>query len=236
MTVQISGFPGIVGSLDCTYIPIRTPANKNKSDLVNHHQQTSLTLQGICDPDGAFLDIFTGPPSKVHDGKVFQLSFVRKRLPVLCTGDLHLVADDAFPLSDYVLTPYKSPNGLLSQAQANYNGIHQATREPTRLAFRSLKQRFRQLSRLDFHQMDTAAKFSLCCCVLHNLCVRAKDVLPAEEANVNIDDEIMELLYDDPIDEELTDPEEIQSRQLGEIKRDRICGDLWAKVGERIIP
>lgn len=222
----------MLGSVDSTYIPIRTPANRNKSDYVNHQLQISLTLQGICNPDGTFLDVFTGPPSRIHDAKVFRLSFIRGRLSSLCNnGQLHLVGDEAFPLSDYLMTPYKEPDGLLSQAQANYNAGLYAAHQPIRRAFRLLKQRFRQLSRLDFHQLDTAAKFTLSCCVLHNLCVNS--AFEGFEDDTDAEDS---LLYDDPPqDDDASSAEEIRNRQSGETKRNQICSDLWTKVGTTLL-
>ena len=220
-----------MGCIESTYIPIRTPANKNKSRYLNHQHQISITLQGICDPSGAFLDVFTGPPSKIHDARVYRLSFVYKRLPELCSGDLHLVGDEAYPLSDHLLTPYREQTG---QLYLNFNNSLQLSRQPVQEAFRNLKQRFRQLSRLDFHQVDTAAKFMISCCVLHNLCIFAND--PLLNSVGDIDDDSTNPLYAD-LCSELSDTfdlshEELQSRQLGEAKRDRISTDLWVKIGQ----
>ncbi|KZR97537.1 Uncharacterized protein APZ42_007530, partial [Daphnia magna] len=104
---QISGFPGVLGCIGSTYIPIRAPANKNKSSYVNHQQQISITLQGICDANGVFLDVFTGPPSRIQDASVYRLSFVYQRLPELCSGDVHLIGDETYPLFDHMLVPYQ---------------------------------------------------------------------------------------------------------------------------------
>lgn len=224
----------MLGCIESTYIPIRTPANKNKLRYLNHQQQISITLQGICDPSGAFLDVFTGPPSKIHDARVYRLSFVYKRLPELCSGDLHLIGDEAYPLSDHLLTPYRDQNGPL---YSNFNNSLQLSRQPVEEAFRHLKQRFRQLSRLDFHQVDTAAKFMISCCVLHNLCIFANDSLLDQVSVGEFDaDDAANHLYAD-LGSELSEtfelgPEELQSKQLGEVKRDRISTDLWIKVGQ----
>ncbi|KAK4030480.1 hypothetical protein OUZ56_023716 [Daphnia magna] len=99
----ISGFPGVLGCIGSTYIPFRAPANKNKSSYVNHQQQISITLQGICDANGVFLDVFTGPPSRIQDASVYRLSFVYQRLPELCSGDVHLIGDETYPLFDHML-------------------------------------------------------------------------------------------------------------------------------------
>lgn len=194
----------------------------------------SITLQGICNPHGVFLDVFTGPPSKIHDALVLRLSFVYQRLPELCSGDLHLVGDEAYPLSDHLLIPYRE-NDDWSQAHLNFNNSLQLARQPIQKAFQLLKQRFRKLSRLDFHQVDTTAKFMISCCVLHNLCTLAKDpIYQDDDQTEDFEDDPSNHLYDDLCSElsesiELN-PEELQSKQLGEIKRDRISTDLWGKI------
>lgn len=222
-----------MGCIHSTYIPIRAPANKNKFSYLNHQQQISITLQGISDPNGAFLDVFTGPPSKIHDARVYKLSFVYKRLPDLCSGDLHLVGGEAFPLSNHLLTPYREQNG---QSCINYNNSLHLSRQPVEKAIRLLKQRFRQLSRLDFHQVDTTAKFMISCCVLHNLCTSADDTLiddgdlqtdPFESETANHINAHLYSEFFEPIEQS---PEELQTQQMGELKRNRISTDLWTKL------
>ncbi|VEN56126.1 unnamed protein product [Callosobruchus maculatus] len=46
---KVAGFSGVLGCIDGPYIPIRTPARKLKSTYINRHDQTLITLQGICD-------------------------------------------------------------------------------------------------------------------------------------------------------------------------------------------
>lgn len=198
----------------------------------------SITLQGICDAKGVFLDVFTGPPSKIHDARVYRLSFIYQRLPELCSGDLHLIGDEAYPLSDHLLTPYREPN---DQICVNYNSSLQLSRQPVEKSFRLLKQRFKQLSRLDFHQVDTTTKFMISCCVLHNICAFNDDILleDTDVQNLQIDQydgSAISQLYNDLCFEgsepfELT-PEEMQSKQVGEIKRDRISAKFWVKYGQ----
>lgn len=138
-------------------------------------------------------------------------------------------------MSDFLLTPYNEPN-VLNEAQLNFNNHLRVSRQPVAKAFRLLKQRFRQLSRLDFHQVDTAAKFVISCCVLHNLCTAAGDPLYIEDDVFDgFEGETSSQLYAD-LCSELSEPlelnpDELQSKQLGEIKRDRISTDLLVKSG-----
>jgi len=73
--------PGVIGCIDGSSIPIRTPAHKIKSTYTNRHDIPSITLQAICDYKKRFIDVFTGAPGKIHDARVFALSDISKELP-----------------------------------------------------------------------------------------------------------------------------------------------------------
>ncbi|XP_066596552.1 putative nuclease HARBI1 [Prorops nasuta] len=181
---SINGFPGIIRCVDGTYIPIRTPAHKKKSTYINKHDMTSLTLQGICDANKIFLDVFTGPPSKVHDARIFKLSFISKILPNVCEDQFHLLGDAAYPLRKYLITPY-SDYGNLTIEQKQFNYKFSACRVKIENAFGLLKGRFRQLIRLDFCTVQRASKFIVACCYLHNLCIYNNDLLDyIDEVNI----------------------------------------------------
>ncbi|KAI4455632.1 hypothetical protein MML48_9g00001212 [Holotrichia oblita] len=124
---QVSGFPNVIGCVDGTYIIIRTPVHKIKSTYVNRHHQTALTLQGICDNKKRFIDVFTGPPSKNHDSRDFNLSFISKELPYLCGERVHLLGDSAYALAPYLMTPYRD-YGKLTLAEQSFNRTLSKTR------------------------------------------------------------------------------------------------------------
>ncbi|XP_025161621.1 putative nuclease HARBI1 isoform X3 [Harpegnathos saltator] len=172
---DICGFPGVLGCIDGTYIKIRMPAKKIKSTYVNRHDYPSLTLQAVCDVNKLFLDVFTGPPSKVHDARIFQLSFLSNEIQNI-SEDYHLLGDAAYPLKKYLLTQYRD-YGNLTATQRNYNPKLCTTRVKIENAFGLLKQRFRQLMQLDFLTVKRSANFIISCCVLHNLYIINNDYL-----------------------------------------------------------
>ncbi|XP_011699418.1 PREDICTED: putative nuclease HARBI1 [Wasmannia auropunctata] len=207
---QICGIDGIVGCIDGTYIPIRTPAKKIRHTYVNRHDETALTLQGICDAQKRFIDCFTGVSGKLHDARVYDISFVQEKVSAM--GDYyHIIGDLAYPISINLLTPY---NGQVTPVQANFNKHFCRARIKIENAFGLLKNRFRQLTRLDMWSVMLMAKFIIACCVLHNLCINENDTL-------------------DYLDyEELPFPTQQcvysnnRIRMLGQLKRDRIALDL----------
>ena len=46
-----NGFPGVIGSIDCTHIRIQT-LRMNENDFVNRKGYHSLNIQAICDHEG----------------------------------------------------------------------------------------------------------------------------------------------------------------------------------------
>ncbi|XP_058449129.1 putative nuclease HARBI1 [Malaya genurostris] len=213
---QISGFINVLGCIDGCYIYIRQPANKIRSTYVNRHDLLSITLQGICDSNKRFMDVCIGAPSKVHDARIFSISPISKELPVLCEGKFHLLGDAAYTLREYLLTPYKD-YGTLSPRRRRYNIKHSQTRVKIENAFGLLKQRFRQLIRLDFFDTERASKFVLACCVLHNICIDMDDSLP-ERIAIDMNENLPGVRqYDDENSQRST-----ALKLLGEAKRSEI--------------
>nr|CAI5845933.1 unnamed protein product [Callosobruchus analis] len=205
--------PGVLGCIDGSYIPIRTPARKVKSTYINRHDQTSLTLQGICDDKKRFHDAFTGTSSKMHDATVFQKSFVRDKIMNL-GNRYHIIGDAAYPISENLLTPYRD-YGNMTPIQENYNYKFSKTRVLIENSFGLLKGRFRQLMKTEFWGVEKTSKFVLCCCIVHNLCIDNGDLI----------DEIVD--NQDPPDVPLyTEELGILRKQLGEVKRNNIAREL----------
>lgn len=176
-----------------------------------------MTLQGICDADKRFLDVFTGAPGKVHDSRIYKMSLISKQLQHICEGKFHILADSAYQLREWVLTPYRNYK-LLSADKQNYNDKFCSSRVIIENAFCLLKARFRQLLNLELRDVNRLTKFIVACCVLHNICIDMGDFLEEKitvpEANdaEHCGEEVFERL--------------IHLRRLGEIKRDEICNAL----------
>lgn len=43
LSLQLAGFPNVIGCIDGTYIPVRCPVNKVRSTYINRHDQVSIT-------------------------------------------------------------------------------------------------------------------------------------------------------------------------------------------------
>ncbi|KAL3687619.1 hypothetical protein R1sor_013928 [Riccia sorocarpa] len=75
-----SGLPNVSGAIDGSHIRIRFPRwAEHARDFFNRKSHHSIVLQGICDPDGAFLDVSCGAPGSVHDTRCLRLSSFHQR-------------------------------------------------------------------------------------------------------------------------------------------------------------
>ncbi|XP_055917686.1 putative nuclease HARBI1 [Eupeodes corollae] len=186
---QIAGLPNVLGCIDCCSVCIRNPAKKDRSIYENSAGQLSITLQAICDADKKFLDVYVGASSKIHDYQVFQMSNISKDLPKICGKKYHLLGDNAYPLREYLLNPYRDGYDHLSIQQEKFNKKHSQTFQTIDNTFGLLKERFRQLTHLDFFTVSRMSKFVLGCCVLHNICIEKGDIWIQENKATTIANE-----------------------------------------------
>ncbi|KAH7938114.1 hypothetical protein HPB49_020177 [Dermacentor silvarum] len=94
-------------------------------------------------------------------------------LSFLCV--YHIVGDAAYPFREHLMTPIRD-YGNLDCSDRAFNARLSGTRVLIENAFGDLKNRFRQLHRLDMWTVDNMSKFIISCCVLHNLCIEQGDL------------------------------------------------------------
>lgn len=97
-----TGFPGIVGCIDGSHIPIPGPTD-HRASYINRKGFPSIQLQAVCDDNLRFLDVCAGWPGSVHDARVFRNSPLHDALE---GGNLHnenhLLGDSAYALDIYM--------------------------------------------------------------------------------------------------------------------------------------
>lgn len=203
-----NGFNGIVGALDATHIQIKAPKDDPQS-YVNRKKYHSLILQSVCDDDMKFLHCFAGFPGSCHDARVLRNSSLWNN-GMSIHQDYHVVADGAYPLREWLMTPYRD-NGHLSERQRNFNNKLSANRVVIERAFGLLKGRFRRLNFIDA-EVKTAVQIIMCAAILHNICIIQRENIDYIELN---EDEIMGEIHNNDDNE-----------AVGVLKRDLISRRL----------
>lgn len=173
--------------LDGSHIPISAPS-ENAENYINRKGYHSIILQGICDHKLRFIDIFTGMCGSVHDARVWRLSDITTLIVQdenrYFQNQYHLLADSAYPLSHYILTPYRD-NGHLTNVQRRFNTKHSKTRVVIERAFGTLKGRFRKLKYIYMYNTEMIPLVILACCILHNICIEYEDAFIDEGALID---------------------------------------------------
>ncbi|KAE8743753.1 hypothetical protein FOCC_FOCC009628 [Frankliniella occidentalis] len=201
-----SGFPGVVGAVDASYIPLCTAPVIEAQRYVNRHHDYAVSLQGVVDPALVFRDIYVGEPGSLHDSRVFRRSPLSRRLledDTLLDQDQHILGDSAYILTDKVLTPYRN-NGNLTVRQTNYNAMLSSSRSMVERAFGLLKMKWRRLFFLSARKPVLVVRTIVASVVLHNFLIlrgEAPDVGEPEEphGNVPIDHPNVQIEPDHPL-------------------------------------
>uniref|UniRef100_A0A915KXA7 Putative nuclease HARBI1 n=1 Tax=Romanomermis culicivorax TaxID=13658 RepID=A0A915KXA7_ROMCU len=152
---QKSGFPGVLGAIDCTHVPIINPGGNDAELYRNRKGWFSINVQLMCDHKLIIRNVVASWMGSTHDSRVFHESRLKDKLEEL-PGRFHLVGDRGYPCLRYLMTPLANP-------QKRLNGI--------------LKRRFPCLSQKMSFKPERCGVIIVACCVLHNFAhMRGDDV------------------------------------------------------------
>lgn len=149
-------FPNCLGALDGKHINIRPPPETG-SQFFNYKHTFSIVLMALVDSNYRFLYVDVGCNGRISDGGVFggcslqdalekRTSNIPAPAPLPESDQLApycIVADEAFPLKEYLMKPY--PNRKLSVEQRIFNYRLSRARRVVENAFGILANRFRVL-------------------------------------------------------------------------------------------
>uniref|UniRef100_A0A803JCF4 Putative nuclease HARBI1 n=3 Tax=Xenopus tropicalis TaxID=8364 RepID=A0A803JCF4_XENTR len=165
---KISSFPNVMGVIDCTHVALSPPTEDIYRNSKNFH---SLNVQMVCASDMRILNLVAGYPGSTHDSYILKHSSLHS---ILTSGNLPegwILGDDAYPLTEYLLTPVKDAK---TKAEKQYNAAHKLAHSIIESTFGSIKSRFRCLDRSGGvlqYSPEKGAQIILACCILHNLAV-----------------------------------------------------------------
>ncbi|KAF1376263.1 hypothetical protein PFLUV_G00209030 [Perca fluviatilis] len=175
----MSGFPNVIGAIDCTHIAIRAPY-ENEFVYVNRKHVHSINVQIICDSKMTLTNIVARLPGSTHNSFILTNSSVGNKLQAGAGRDGWLLGDSGYPLRCWLLTPFSNPQ---SAEEMRYNEVHSHARSVVERAIGLLKCRWRALDasggRLLYHPAKVCAMIRACG-VLHNVALRTGIPLPPD--------------------------------------------------------
>jgi hypothetical protein len=177
-----------VGCIDGCHIPISAPVGEHKAAYINRKGFFSVNLQGVCDSERLFTDVYIGEVGSVHDATVFKRSDLYEKM---MSGELglnehqHIIGDKAYPISSFLLVPYRQI-GQVCERKKRFNKRLSKSRMKIECAFGLLKGRFRRLRYLEMRKKELIPLVVFASCVLHNICILNDDW---EWVNADVDND-----------------------------------------------
>ncbi|XP_052445479.1 putative nuclease HARBI1 [Carassius gibelio] len=183
-------FGRAVGAIDGCHVRIKPPAGPDEQCYKNRKLFASILLQGICDHQGAFLDIFVGYPGSVHDSRVLKNSPIYNQAKYPPQG-FFLLGDGGYPCTEKpiaIMTPFKNP---ASPSTQRFNARLSKGRSIIERAFGMMKTRFRAifLQALEVHP-TFAPKVIASCTMLHNICLGVGDIIQPDDSQEEEEDDV----------------------------------------------
>ena len=115
---QIAQFPGVIGVIDCSHIPIMAP-KEEEMVFVNRKHFHSLNVQFIFDANYKILNVLAKWPGSVHDARILNESGIKRLFDSgMVPPGCHLLGDSGYGSQRWLLTPYHRP---LPGPQSRYN-------------------------------------------------------------------------------------------------------------------
>ena len=161
---QNSGFPGVVGAIDCTHIKIQSPGGDAAELYRNRKRLFSLNVQAVCNSDMIFTNLVARWRGSVHDSRIFLNSLLRQNFEDGRYNGI-LLGDNGYGCKRYLMTPFLVPQ---NDGEKRYNRALIKSRTTIERTFGVWKRIFPCLSLGLRTCVDTSMAIIVATAVLYN--------------------------------------------------------------------
>ncbi|XP_017466777.1 PREDICTED: putative nuclease HARBI1, partial [Rhagoletis zephyria] len=119
-----TGFPGVIGAIDCTHVKIKKPSAEDEYCYINRKGFFSKNVQLICDYDLNILAGYARFGGSTHDAFIWENCKVRQLMQQQYEQNIYtcwLIGDSGYPLQPWLMTPYRNPE---TRGEENFNNHH----------------------------------------------------------------------------------------------------------------
>ena len=74
---DLAGFPGVIGAIDCTHVPVKAP--RNAHTYLNRKRKHSINVQVVADAKMRIISFNARFPGSVHDSYIWSQSLLREQ-------------------------------------------------------------------------------------------------------------------------------------------------------------
>ncbi|XP_052129639.1 uncharacterized protein LOC127750942 [Frankliniella occidentalis] len=182
---RATGFPGVIGCIDCTHVYITAPV-LDAQQYVNRHHTYSINVQAVVDNNLLVRQLHVGEAGSVNDARVFRKSnlygdLLHRPLGAIRNVDEHLVGDGAYTVTDFMMKPFQN-NGVLTNRQKQFNKSLSQCRVRVENAFALAKAKWRRLKFMHARNPRNVVDHIAACFVLHNMIMTHGEPVIDEEA------------------------------------------------------
>ena len=132
---EVAGFPGVLGCIDCTHIPIIAPSDDEYA-YANRKGFHSVNVQAICNANMEFTNVTARWPGGSHDSCILGHSMVGQRFASEEHVSGWLLGDSGYGLKKWLMTPFANPN---TEAKKKFNNSLTKNKILCRMRFWSFK-------------------------------------------------------------------------------------------------
>ena len=119
--MALEGFPGCVGFVDGTGIPLYQKPGFDGSTFYDRKGQYSINAQVICNCNKKITAIFSGWPGSCADSRVYKMMSLANEPEKWFSKGQYLLADSAYSLTPTIIPSYKGKKARnLTNIEFNY--------------------------------------------------------------------------------------------------------------------
>ncbi|PLW28739.1 hypothetical protein PCASD_22697 [Puccinia coronata f. sp. avenae] len=173
------GFPGCVGFVDGTTIPLFQRPGFDGKVFYDQKQRYSINAQIVCDCNKYITSFITRWPGSCGDSRVYKQMQLHQNPSKFFDEGQYLLADSAYELTKTVVPAYKSPASNL-QLNSDFNLCLAKARVRNEHMIGVLKSHRSSLREMRLHlyrrsDMREYVVWLYCCIVLHNMLAQLGD-------------------------------------------------------------
>ncbi|XP_042146394.1 putative nuclease HARBI1 [Ixodes scapularis] len=158
-------FPGVVGAIDCTHVPIQLPGGDHAGLYRNRTGYFSINVQRVSDHLLCIRNIVVRWPGSVNASTIFGNSALKALFESGQMNESILLGDGGYACSWYLFTPVAAPK---TPAETAYNRAHIPTRSTVERQYGVWKRRFPALEFGLRIKLETALFSIMAMAVVHN--------------------------------------------------------------------
>ncbi|KAL5632917.1 hypothetical protein ACGC1H_005763 [Rhizoctonia solani] len=179
--MQAAGFPGAVGVVDGSLIPLKSRPRNNPWSYWSRKKSYALAMQAVVDFQGRFISFDIGWPGSTNDTTMWKMSHIWRQRHLYFNIDEWIMADKGYPISAYTIRLFAeydiTGDAGVAETRTQWNLAFSSKRVVVEHAFGQLKSRFPSLQAFPGWKLKSMYREIEALLILHNICLAWRDLV-----------------------------------------------------------